>query len=81
MIARQPVQVRWAQRTHQRTGMARKEDDQLQREIDNLLRDLKRSGENLAVTRLKLEMLFKLSQTPNRGTKTKNARHRGTSAN
>jgi len=77
MIARQPVQVRWAQRTHQKTVMARKENEQLQREIDNLLRDLKRSGENLAVTRLKLEMLFELSEHPNRGAKTNNSRDRG----
>ena len=57
--------------------MARKENEQLQREIDNLLRDLKRSGENLAVTRWKLEMLFELSEHPNRGAKTKTSRDRG----
>ena len=57
--------------------MARKENEQLQREIDNLLLDLKRSGENLASTRLKLEMLFELSEHPNRGTKAKTSRSSG----
>jgi hypothetical protein len=47
--------------------MAGKENEQLQREIDNLLRDLKRSGDNLTATRVKLEILFELSGTPNRG--------------
>ena len=60
--------------------MARKEQEKLQREIDNLLRDLKRSGENLAATRLKLEILFELSEHSNRGSKTKDARDRGSAA-
>ena len=54
-----------------RKTMARQDTERLQREIDNLLRDLKRSGEDLAATRCKLQKLFDLSSSPHRGAKSR----------
>ena len=49
--------------------MARTDNEQLEREIDNLLRSLKRSGENLSESRARLEYLLKLSDDAKRAAK------------
>jgi hypothetical protein len=64
------VQVRWAQGTPQKhANMAGYENEELRRQIDNLIRDLKRSRKGLDETRDRLQTLFKLTDSRNRGAK------------
>lgn len=51
--------------------MARTDNEQLRREIDNLLRELRHSSDCLTDMRQRLEKLVKLSDWANRGAKYK----------